>query len=65
LAHAVANHFAAAEFHFVSVTAALGNQVAFDLDEELRIRQANLISHGRAEHFGILAARERERHGED
>ena len=56
LPHAVADHFAAAEFHFVAVAAVFGDEIALDLDEEFGIGEADLVAHGRAEHFGVLSA---------
>src|SRR5436190_503490 len=56
LAHAVADDFAASEFDFVSITPALGNQVAFDLDEEFGVGQADAVAHSGTEHLSILAA---------
>jgi hypothetical protein len=63
LAHAVANHFAAAEFHLVADRAGLGDKVALDFDEQLRVREAHAVAHGGPEHLGVLAAAESERHG--
>ena len=62
LAHAVADDFAAAELDFVPVAAAFGDEVAFDLDEQLRVRQPDTIADRRAEHFSILAAGKFQRH---
>jgi hypothetical protein len=39
LAHAVADHLAAAELHLL----AIGGQVAFDLDDQIGVRQANPV----------------------
>ena len=52
LAHAVADHLAAAEFHFFAV----GREVAFDFDDELGVGEADPVAGGRAEHFGVGAA---------
>ena len=52
LAHAVANHLAAAELHFFAVD----REIALDLDHEIGVGEANAVAHGRAEHFGIGAA---------
>jgi predicted secreted Zn-dependent protease len=49
LAHAVADHLAAAELHFF----AIGGEVLLDLDEELGVGKADLVADGRAEHGGI------------
>ena len=54
LAHAVADDLAAAELHLVAVAAALGDEVALDLDEQLRVGEANAVARGRSEHFGVL-----------
>ena len=62
LPHAVADHFAAAKFHLVAIAAALRDEIALDLDEKLRVREPHLVAHGRAEHLGVLAAGESERH---
>ena len=50
LAHAVADHLPAAELHLVSV----GGEVALDLDEEIRIREANPVADGGAIEIGVL-----------
>ena len=52
LAHAVADHLAAAEFHFFAVD----RIVMLDLDEQFRVGQADAVALGGAEHFGIRAA---------
>lgn len=52
LAHAVANHLAAAELHFLAIR----GEVALDLDDEIGIGEAHAVAGGRAEHFGIGAA---------
>jgi len=62
LAHAVADHLAAAELDLVSVAAALGDEVAFNLDEQVGIGEPDPIAHGRAEHFGVLTAFEVQAH---
>jgi len=64
LAHAVADDFPAAEFDFVAVAASFGDEIAFDLNEEIGVGEANLVSYGWAEHVGVLTAGEAERHGE-
>jgi hypothetical protein len=53
LAHAVADHLAAAELHLLAVDGV----VALDLDEQLGVGQADAVAHGRAVHFGIGLAR--------
>ena len=52
LAHAVADHLATAEFHFVAV----GGVVLFDLNPELGVAQSYPITHGGAEHLGIAVS---------
>ena len=52
LAHAVADHLAAAEFHFL----AIDGVIVFDFDEQFGVGQADAVARGRAEHFGIGAA---------
>ncbi len=52
LAHAVANHFAAAEFHFFAV----GREVAFDFDQQIGVGEAHAVAGGGAEHFRVCAA---------
>ena len=53
LAHAVADHLAAAEFDLLAVDRA----VLLDLDEELGIGKPHLVAHRGAEHVGIAGAR--------
>jgi hypothetical protein len=62
LAHAVADDLAAAELDLVAVAAALGDEVALDLDEQLGVGEADAVARGGAEHLGVLAAGEG-RHG--
>src|SRR3546814_16256952 len=53
LAHAVTDHLAAAELHFLAVS----GEVLFDLDPQLGIGQAHLVANGGAEHVrGGLSA---------
>ena len=52
LAHAVADHLAAAELHFLAVD----GEIALDLDDELGVGEAHAIADRRAEHLGIGAA---------
>ena len=54
LAHAVADHLAAAELHLLAVD----GEVALDLDEELGVGEPHAVAGGRAEHVGIGGARE-------
>ncbi len=63
LAHAVAENLSAAELDLVAVTAALGDEVALDLDEEFGVGEADLVADGGTEHFGVLAAGKLKRHG--
>ena len=52
LPHAVADHLAAAELHLFAV----GGEVLLDLDDELRIGEANPVAGRGAEHFGVVRA---------
>ena len=52
LAHAVADHLAAAELHLL----AIDGEILLDLDEQLGVGEANLVARGRAEHLGIGSA---------
>ena len=54
LTHAIANHLAAAEFHFLTI----GGQVALNLDKNFRIGQAHTVADRRAIHAGISGARD-------
>ena len=49
LAHAVADHLAAAEFHLL----AIDGEILFDLDDEIGIGQPHPIAGGGTEHVGI------------
>ena len=51
LPHAVANHLAAAELHFLAVD----GEVLLDFDRQLGVGQAHAVAGGRAEHFGVGA----------
>src|SRR5690606_26372924 len=55
LPHAVADHLAAAELHFLAVD----RVIAFDLDDELGIAEPHAISRRRPEHLGIGLSRDR------
>src|SRR5260221_12310187 len=58
LAHAVANHLAAAELHFLAV-----NGVVFlHFDPEVGIRKSHAIACGRAEHLRISLSSDRTCH---
>ena len=57
LAHAVADHLAAAELHLLAVD----RVVLLDLDEELGVGQPHLVARRRAEHAGIGRARDARR----
>ncbi len=59
LAHAVADHLAAAELHLLAVDRA----VLLDLDEELGIGQPDAVAGGGAEHAGISRAAQTGAHG--
>ncbi len=52
LTHAVADHFAAAEFHLFAVSC----EILLDLDDELRVGEANPVAGRGAEHFGVMRA---------
>ena len=54
LAHAVADHLAAAEFHLL----AIDGEILLDLDDEVGVGQPHAVAGGRAEHVGIDAARD-------
>ena len=62
LAHAVADDLAAAELDLVAVAAALGDEVALDLDEQIGVGKPHLITDGGTEHLGVLAAGKFEAH---
>jgi hypothetical protein len=53
LPHAVADHFAATEFHFLAVQ----GKILFHLDDQLGIGQAQAVAGGGAEHVDIGAPR--------
>ncbi len=59
LAHAVADHLAAAELHLL----AIGGEVALDLDDQVGVGEAHLVAGGRAEHLGIGGAGNAGGHG--
>ena len=52
LAHAVADHLAAAELDLF----AIGGQVAFDLDDQVGVAKAHPVAGGGAIHGGIVGA---------
>ena len=54
LPHAVADHLAAAELHLFAV----GGEVLLDLDDELRVGEADPVAGRGAEHFGVMRAGE-------
>ncbi len=54
LAHAVANHLAAAKLHFFTV----GGEILFHFDPQLGIGQADLVTDGGAEHVGVGLSRD-------
>ncbi len=54
LAHAIAQHFAAAELAFVAVHGV----VAFDFGDELSVAKANPVTRGGAEDGGVVGAGE-------
>lgn len=58
LAHAVADHFAAAEHHFLAVD----REVLLDFEEQVGVRQADAVARRRAVQVGILPAGKVEAH---
>ena len=58
LAHAVADHLAAAELHLLAVERAVG----LDLDEEVGVGEPDPVARGGAVHGGIGGARDAEGH---
>ena len=52
LAHAVADHLAAAELHLLAV----GGEILLHLDDEIGVGEPHAIAGGRAEHVGIDGA---------
>ncbi|MGF6539827.1 hypothetical protein OKW32_003113 [Paraburkholderia youngii] len=52
LAHAVANHLAAAELDLFAV----GREVALDLDQQFGVGEAHAVAGGGAEHLRVRAA---------
>ena len=58
LAHAVADHLAAAELHLLAV----GGEILLDLDDEIGVGEADLVADGGAEHVGIGRAFHLDRH---
>ena len=49
LAHAIADHLAAAELHLFAV----GGEILLDLDPQVGVGQAHLVADGGAEHVGV------------
>ena len=58
LAHAVADHLAAAELHLLAV----GGEILLDLDDEIGVGEPHPVAGGGAEHVHIGAALDLERH---
>ncbi len=58
LPHAVANDFAAAEFHLFAVD----SEILFDFDDEIGVGEPHSVARGRAEHAGIGRAFHRDSH---
>ena len=52
LPHAVADHLAAAELHLFAVS----GEILLDLDDELRVGEADPVAGRGAEHFGVMGA---------
>jgi hypothetical protein len=59
LAHAVADHLAAAELHLLAVD----GEVLLDFDEELGVGKPHPVARGRSIHVGIGRARDAGGHG--
>src|SRR5882724_2681871 len=49
LAHAVADHLAAAEFYFLTI----GGEILLDLDDQISVGKPHPVADGRPEHVGI------------
>ena len=60
LAHAVADHLAAAEFHLLAVD----GEILLHLDDEIGVGEPHAVAGGRAEHVGIDVAADLGRHDE-
>jgi hypothetical protein len=58
LAHAVADHLAAAELHLFAV----GGEVLLDLDDDVGVGKPHPVARGRAEHVRIGGALHRDGH---
>ena len=58
LAHAVANHLAAAELHLLAV----GGEVLLHLDDDVGVGEPHAVAGGGTEHFGVDGARDFGRH---
>ena len=58
LAHAVADHLAAAELHLLAVDA----KILLDLDDQIGVGKPHAVAGGRAEHVGINGAAHGRRH---
>ncbi len=58
LPHAVADDFAAAEFHFFAV----GGEILFNFDDQIGVGEPYAIACGRAEHVGVNGAADSCRH---
>ncbi len=58
LAHAVADHLAAAEFHLLTVD----GEILFDLDDQIGVGQTHAVAGGGTEHVGINRAFDFYRH---
>ncbi len=59
LAHAVADHLAAAELHLLAV----GGEVLLHLDDEVGVGEAHLVAGGGPEHVGVGGAGDAGGHG--
>jgi len=60
LAHPIADHLAAAEFHLLTIN----GEIVLDADQQRGIAQANAVTLGGTEHAGISGAGHATRHGQ-
>jgi hypothetical protein len=58
LAHAVADHLAAAEFHLL----AIGGEILLHFDDEIGVGEPDAVTRGRPEHVGVGRPRDHYRH---
>ena len=62
LSHAVPDDLASSKLDLIPIAAILGNQVTFNLKEQVGIGQAHLVTHGWAVHFSVLPAADLKTH---